>query len=237
MKKRANNKSKSQNRPASRKWFKPKGKNTSLQAQIITVASEVKPVLTTQISNLSQSTSQTDSNLGSSLSTTNSNLANTGSSLSTTNSTVNLNAFYAGQNQVFGMAASLDVLPAIVLTDGAGVRVTGGLTGTNTTSVVYDPAGSALTTFGINYNTGSTLYGYALDPNFVQSNAISATLDGSQAIAPTDPSWSLLGGLGNDFIIGGSNNDTALGGAGNDNITGADGNDSLLARINHRKKN
>jgi hypothetical protein len=94
----------------------------------------------------------------------------------------------------------------------------------NTAYAVANSDGLQVNVFGIEYS-GSTLYGYSPDPDFVQSTVINATLNGDVG---GSTAWSLLGGLGDDSIIGGANNDSAFGGVGNDDIFGGLGDDSLL---------
>ena len=108
-----------------------------------------------------------------------------------------------------------------------GVSVAGGNSGLDNTAYagpVIVATGSFTPAFGIEY-TGSTLYGYSPDPDFVQSTVINATLNGANG---GTTAWSLLGGLGDDSIIGGNNNDTAFGGEGTDSIFGGDGLDTLF---------
>jgi len=153
----------------------------------------------------------------------------TNSLSTTTSSALDLNQFHSDQNQIFGAAAQFEVLGnlggAFIAIGDGGVSVTGGFSGSDNTAYAGNVvAGNLTAAFGIEY-TGSTLYGYSPDPDFVQSTVINATLDGANA---GTTAWSLLGGLGNDSIIGGANNDTALGGNGTDSIVGGDGLDSLL---------
>ena len=144
-----------------------------------------------------------------------------------TSSALDQNQLYSDQNQIFASAAvyeALSAIPVVGIT-GGGVSVTGGVSGAdNTGYAIVNPDTTPIAAFGIEY-TGSTLYGYSPDPDFVQSTTINATLNG--ALGGTT-AWSLLGGLGDDSIIGGNNNDTGLGGAGTDSIFGGAGLDSLL---------
>jgi len=165
-----------------------------------------------------------------------------------TSSALDQNQLYSDQNQVFGTAAQFEVLGnlggAFLSIGDGGVSVTGGVVGADNTAYAGNVITGALTpAFGIEY-TGSTLYGYSPDPDFIQSTIINATLDGALATGGDLTTWSLLGGNGNDSIIGGDNadtiygdadsrpggddNDTIIGGAGADVIVGNDGDDSIL---------
>jgi len=143
-----------------------------------------------------------------------------------------LNQLYSDQNQIFGAAAGYNALSVLApVLGGGGVSVTGGVGGNdNTGYAILDPVNSKIAAFGIEY-TGSTLYGYSPDPDFVQSTVINATLNGALATGGDLTAWSLLGGQGNDSIVGGDNNDTAPGGAGADSIFGGAGLDSLLGEV------
>jgi hypothetical protein len=124
------------------------------------------------------------------------------STLSTaTSSALDQNQLYSDQNQVFGAAAGYEALSAFALIGGGGVFVQGGNNADNTAYAVANSDGSQVGVFGIEY-TGSTLYGYSPDPDFVQSTIINATLTGN--VGGTT-AWTLLGGLGQDSIVGGNN--------------------------------
>jgi RTX calcium-binding nonapeptide repeat (4 copies) len=89
-------------------------------------------------------------------------------------------------------------------------------------------AGALTAAFGIEY-TGSTLYGYSPDPDFVQSTVINATLNG--AVGGTT-AWSLLGGRGADSILGDNNGDYIVGdlqpfATNQDTIVGGNGNNTI----------
>ena len=201
-------------------WFR-KNKKTKLQKQINIIGNEVQPVLTSAISTLSTTTDSGLSSVSSSTSAAQTSLSTATNSLSTvssgaeaslstatnslsttTSSALDLNQLYSDQNQIFGAAAGYEALTGLVpAIGGGGVSVTGGVSGAdNTGYAIVNPDAAPIAAFGIEY-TGSTLYGYSPDPDFVQSTEINATLNGD--VGGTT-AWTLLGGLGQDSIVGGN---------------------------------
>jgi Ca2+-binding RTX toxin-like protein len=119
-----------------------------------------------------------------------------------TSSALDQNQLYSDQNQVFGAAAGYEAMTQLgIALGGGGVFVQGGNNADNTAYAVANSDGNQVGVFGIEY-TGSTLYGYSPDPDFVQSTIINATLTGN--VGGTT-AWTLLGGLGQDSIVGGNN--------------------------------